>query len=84
MNIKVKHYESMYELSEDNEFICAHIEYDVIEPCCSSVGSSGYIECSCNGMTTIECSNIDCDGIEEHRIDELINNYNESRYENAY
>lgn len=70
--IEVKHIESMYELSEDGEFICSHIDHEVIPPCCLSAGSSGYIECGCAGLHSVICHNRDCDGIDEWRAQELI------------
>lgn len=79
MIIEVKQHNASYSLTEDNEFKCTHEDYDVIEPCCMMTGSSGYIECGCGGMTYVECNNRDCDGVEDYEVDELIDNYNESR-----
>lgn len=40
------------------------VNTDLIEEaCCSSTGSSGYIECACGGVDSVICENPDCTGI---------------------
>lgn len=47
--------DSDYALDETWVFRCAHVNAEVEEACCSSVGSSGYIECGCEGVDSIYC-----------------------------
>jgi len=48
----------------DGEWYCAHANSYTEEACCSTTGSSGYIECGCGGQDEVICPNQDCTGIE--------------------
>lgn len=56
---------------ELEELVCTHINAYIDKACCSSVGSSGYIECGCGGVDAVVCPNNDCTGIEDYEVDEL-------------
>lgn len=49
----------------DENYECDHHSFEIIEPCCTSVGSSGYVECDCGGVRDIICHNIDCTGFDD-------------------
>lgn len=58
ITVKDKSTEKHYVVDEDGYLKCAHSNITVEPPCCSSPGSSGYIECGCDGMYSVWCS--DC------------------------
>lgn len=70
--IEIKQDTSTYHL-EDERFICDHNDITIERACCSSVGSSGYIECGCGGRDTMVCENPDCTGIDDDLIPEFNN-----------
>ena len=62
--IPVASNDEKYVMDEDGVFRCAHVNHYVERACCSSRGSSGYIECGCGGRDEFICPNQDCTGIE--------------------
>ena len=58
-------------LSEDNEWVCAHEDAYIEKACCSTRGSSGYIECGCGGQDGVLCPSTGCTGIMDWEIDDL-------------
>jgi hypothetical protein len=64
---------TIFRLTEDGEFACAHEEAYIVEACCSpfQVGESGYVECGCGGMDSVVCPAADCTGIQNFEIEEL-------------
>ena len=55
---------------EDHE--CNHLSFEIVEPCCTSIGESGYIECGCGGMKEIICHSDTCTGIDDEFFIEKI------------
>ena len=62
----------VFALSEDNEWVCTHDDAYIDPACCSSVGSSGYIECGCGGQDGVICPSTGCTGIMDWEIDDLM------------
>lgn len=54
------------------QYVCNHSEAEIEKACCSTIGSSGYIECGCGGQDSVYCPAKDCTGIEDYEVDELI------------
>lgn len=63
---------STYELNEDGEFRCLHERAEVEPPCCSTRGSSGYIECGCGGMYSVYCPDCDYMNMPDNEVEALI------------
>ena len=63
---------SSYELNEDGDFACLHERAEVTPPCCSTRGSSGYIECGCGGLYSVYCPDCDYMNMPDSEIDALI------------
>lgn len=61
----------LFKLSEDGDWVCAHDEAYIEKACCSTVGTSGYIECGCGGRDSIVCPSYHCTGIMDWEIDDL-------------
>lgn len=53
----------------DVEVICTHPEAYIEKACCTG---SGLIECGCGGQDSVVCPNPNCQGIEDHEVDNLI------------
>ena len=56
------------EVSQDRSIVNINVhEHDIelLKACCSTIGSSGYIECGCGGMDEIICNNPNCPGISD-------------------
>lgn len=53
------------------ELVCSHINAYIETACCSSVGSSGYVECGCGGMDAVICPNHDCERIQDYEVEDL-------------
>lgn len=71
--IQVKFKDSgTFALSEDNEWVCTHEDAYIEPACCSSAGSSGYIECGCGGQDAVICPSIGCTDIQDWEIDDLL------------
>ncbi len=76
---------SSYSIKEDSyELTCDHEFAEVEAPCCSTVGSSGYIECGCGGNYSVYCSDCDNEDLTDLEADSLIEAFSEARYERAY
>ncbi len=73
--ITITEYPATYELSEDNEFLCTHDEYEIEPPCCSGIDSEGNPSCGCHGGYSIICYNYDCTGITEHEAELILDTY---------
>lgn len=56
----------------DGEFRCPHLNVEVISPCCSSVGSSGYIECGCGGKYSVYCPDCQNEDLRDYEINDII------------
>lgn len=56
---------------EMGEMVCNHDNAYIEKACCSSVGSSGNIECGCGGRDSVVCDNKDCTGIQDFEVEEL-------------
>ena len=56
---------------ELQQLVCTHVNAYIDKACCSSVGSSGYIECGCGGVDAVMCPNNDCTDIQDYEVDEL-------------
>lgn len=69
--IIVRQDNSVYKMTEDGEFYCAHIEVRIDKACCSGRDSDGLIACGCNGQDNIVCENENCTGIEDWEVEEL-------------
>ena len=67
-----KSVERHFILTEDNELKCSHPNAEVTPPCCSSRGSSGFIECGCAGLFAVYCSDCKNEDMTESDIEELI------------
>lgn len=72
MQLTVRDASTTYKMTEDGEFVCAHEEAYIEKACCSGVDSDGLIACGCHGQDGIICPALDCDGIQEHEIQTLI------------
>lgn len=68
--IDINHKDASYSL-RDNEWLCDHIDTTTERACCTSSGSSGFIECGCNGLDSISCDNEDCTGLTSNDIEQL-------------
>ena len=75
MNIKVVQYGYPVHLNEDNEWRCLHQDVIIERPCCSSAGSSGYVECGCGGMMSVYCNDCDNDDLRDYEINEIMELY---------
>lgn len=65
-SIKVKIQDSSFKINiYEGDVECTHENLSLVEPCCNSRGSSGYVECDCGGVREIICNNPDCTGIYE-------------------
>ena len=57
---------------ELDQTVCNH-EGAFVEPaCCSTAGSSGYVECGCGGQNSIVCPAPNCTGIEDYELEKLL------------
>lgn len=56
----------------DGVLLCKHEEYEIEKACCSTRGSSGYIECGCGGVDSIICLNKECTGITEEDVENIL------------
>lgn len=63
---------SPYALDEDGVFRCSHERAEVEPPCCSTRGSSGYIECGCGGNYSIYCPDCDYMNMPDNEVEALI------------
>lgn len=65
------------------ELILQHVhDIEIIEPCCSARGSSGYIECGCGGMQEVVCHAPDCPGVdEESELESYFDDYDDSSFD---
>jgi hypothetical protein len=72
--ITVKQDESVYKMSEDGDFLCAHNDVWIEEACCFGRDSDGLIACGCQGLDSIVCNNNDCTGLEEWEVETLMEN----------
>lgn len=72
---------STYELSEDGDFRCLHERAEVTPPCCSTVGSSGYIECGCGGLYSVYCPDCDYMNMPDYEVNDLIESLTGERSE---
>lgn len=57
----------------DDEWRCLHENVEVEAPCCTTRGSSGYIECGCGGQYSIYCNDCDNDDLRDYECDDIIN-----------
>lgn len=51
---------------------CQHEDAEVIQPCCTTPGSSGYIECGCAGLPYVECLECNNEQLTEEDIEEIL------------
>lgn len=63
---------STYEADEDLVLRCTHEYAEVEPPCCSTRGSSGYIECGCGGGYSVYCPDCDYMNMPDNEVDALI------------
>lgn len=64
---------SSYSLKDGDTFLtCDHEFAEITPPCCSTRGSSGYIECGCGGMYSVYCPDCDYMNMPDNEVDELI------------
>lgn len=70
----------------DDEWRCTHENVEVQAPCCSSRGSSGYIECGCQGQYNVYCEDCQNDDMRDDDVERIITNYlrNEMRDYDEY
>lgn len=61
----------VFALTEDGEWVCTHEDAYIEKACCTSVGSSGYIECGCGGRDAVICPSTGCTDIEDWEVDGL-------------
>lgn len=54
MGIAIEYKQSIA-VMKNGEFRCPHDNIEVEKACCSSVSSSGYIECGCGGQDSVYC-----------------------------
>jgi len=63
-------------LTEDGEWRCFHaldpVNVEIEPPCCTSPGSSGYIECGCGGRYGVYCPDCDNDDMSDSDIENII------------
>lgn len=87
MNINVKYINSSsYSIKEGSyELTCDHEFAEVEAPCCSTRGSSGYIECGCGGNYSVFCPDCDYMNMPDNEVEALIEAFiGEPEYERAY
>ncbi len=58
-------------MNDDGQFLCEHEDAYIEKACCTTVGSSGYIECGCGGRDSVVCEASNCTGIEDFQVDAL-------------
>lgn len=75
MKITVKEQGYATVMNEDGEFKCPHENIVIEKPCCSSTGSSGYIECGCRGLSTVYCEDCDSEDLTDWESSEIMENY---------
>ena len=64
------------------ELLLEHVhDIEIIEPCCSARGSSGYIECGCGGMREIVCNTPDCPGVDDVELVDYFDDYDDSGFD---
>ena len=51
---------------------CEHENVVIEEPCCKTVGSSGYIECDCGGETTVYCYDCRNEQLTDDDVEEIL------------
>ena len=71
VHVPVRADDTVFAMSEDGEFVCSHGAAYIEKACCSTVGSSGYIECGCGGRDSVICPALRCTGIMDHEVDQL-------------
>ena len=59
-------------MNEDGEFVCPHNDVDIEAPCCSTPGSSGYIECGCGGMHSVYCNDCHNEDMTDSDIERIL------------
>lgn len=77
IQVKSQGYETV--MNEDGEFVCPHYDVDVEPPCCSTRGSSGYIECGCGGDYNIYCNDCKNEDMTDSDYDRVFEDYIEGR-----
>lgn len=65
--LTVVDHSTTYKMTEDGEFVCAHEDAYIEKACCPP----GTRDCGCYGSDSVICPALDCDGIQDHEIDEL-------------
>lgn len=56
-----------YKMTEDGEFVCAHEDAYIEKACCPA----GTRDCGCYGQDSVICPAPDCEGIQDHEVDDL-------------
>lgn len=59
-----------YKMTEDGEFVCAHEDAYIEKACCSGF-ENGLPSCGCRGQDGVICPALDCEGIQDHEVDDL-------------
>ena len=64
------------------ELVLEHVhDLEIIEPCCSARGSSGYIECGCGGMREYICHAPNCPGVDDLELADNFDDYDDSGFD---
>lgn len=84
INIKYIETSSFSLIEGDTRFKCDHELAEVDPPCCSTVGSSGNIECGCGGGFSVYCSDCNNEDLEDYEVDAIIEAYATTEAEACY
>lgn len=72
---KTKQVENFHILNNDGKPLCSHEDTSIVRSCCTIAhrGSSGFIECGCNGIDSIVCDSPNCTGLTDEEEEKIIN-----------
>jgi hypothetical protein len=73
-----------WQLDEDGERKATHPDAYLVPPCCTSPDSDGLWSCGCGGQTSVVCPAVDCPGIADHEVEELITRLEGGNRERRY
>ncbi len=65
--ITVNQIDEQYVITEDGEWVCAHVNAYVEKACCPA----GTEDCGCKGRDSIVCPNDDCTGLTNEDVEEI-------------
>lgn len=66
--VEVKQNTEQYVMTEDGEWVCAHVNAYVEKACCPA----GTQDCGCQGRDSVICPNPECTGLTDQDVDEII------------